>query len=196
MRRGGVRVSTDLTRREQIVASLQDKEYRDAFVEEHIDSGVAFQIRATREAQGWSQRELGRRAGMAQERVSVLEDPDYGRMSLSTLKRVASALDVALVVRFVPFSQLADWATELSAEALAVPNFARDPDLQPAGTLGSVTPAIDLTLPNHGTGGVPLVGSLRSTIGRLFAPVAAGTSAAPAYGASTAGAPMVTVPNG
>jgi transcriptional regulator with XRE-family HTH domain len=123
-------VSTDTTRREQIAASLRDKEYRDAFVADHIDTGVAFQIRATREARGWSQKDLGRRAGMAQERVSVLEDPDYGKLTLTTLKRLASAFDTALVVRFVPFSQLVDWATDLAPEHLAVPDFEHDPGFE------------------------------------------------------------------
>ena len=114
--------------REQIKASLSDKEYRDAFVADTIDTGLALQIRAMREARQWSQTDLARKAGMAQERISVLEDPDYGKHTLSTLKRLASAFDVALVVRFVPFSHLVEMVTTLSPDALAVPDFEHDPD--------------------------------------------------------------------
>src|SRR5215204_4920633 len=103
---GGAPVNTTSARRQQIAASLQDKEYRDAFVAEHIDSGLAFQIRATRESRGWSQQELAQRAGMAQETISRLENPDYGKYTLTTLKRLAATFDMALVVRFAPFSEL------------------------------------------------------------------------------------------
>src|SRR5215208_4448170 len=92
-------------RERQIAASLGDKEYRDAFVEEQIDTGLPFQIRTMRQRRGWTQGDLGQRAGMAQETISLLESPTYGRFTLRTLKRLASAFDVAVMVRFVPFSQ-------------------------------------------------------------------------------------------
>ena len=111
-------------RRRQVMQRLMDKESRDYFVEDHIDEGVAFQIRATREARGWTQQELGRRAGrMAPERVSQVEDPNYGRLTLRTLKRIASALDVALIVRLAPYSELVDWT---NAVQMAVPSFGED----------------------------------------------------------------------
>ena len=122
-------MTTDMTRREQIVASFADKEYRDEFVAENIASDLAFQIRATRADRGWTQQDLALRTGIAQATLSRLENPDYRRYTLSTLKRLASALDVALAVRFAPFSELADWAASLSAEDLAVPSFANDPGL-------------------------------------------------------------------
>src|SRR5262245_54266440 len=114
-------------RRTQLVSSLHDVEYRRAFVEEEISTGLAFQIRATRQARGWSQRELGSRAPdgtpIAQEQICKLENPDYGRYSLTTLKRLAAAFDVALIVRFVPFSQLVDFTLRLTPTDLAVPSF-------------------------------------------------------------------------
>jgi transcriptional regulator with XRE-family HTH domain len=122
-------VTTTSARREQIAASLQDKEYRDLFVAEEIDAGLPFQIRAMRQARGWSQQELADRLEMTQEGVSRLESLNYGRFTLSTLKRLASAFDVALTVRFVPFSELVDWAADLSPAALAVPDFDHDPGL-------------------------------------------------------------------
>jgi transcriptional regulator with XRE-family HTH domain len=119
--------------RTQLVSSLRDVEYRRAFVEEEISTGLAFQIRAMRQARGWSQRELGNRVPdgtpIAQEQVCKFENPDYGRYSLSTLKRLAAAFDVGLVVRFVPFSQLVDWTLRLSPADLAVPSFEHDSNL-------------------------------------------------------------------
>ncbi|MCL5958538.1 MAG: helix-turn-helix domain-containing protein [Chloroflexi bacterium] len=112
--------------RQRILDSFQDKEYRDLSVAEKIRTAIAFQIRAMREDRGWTQSDLGARTGMAQETISQLEDPDNGRLTLRTLKRVASAFDVALIVRFAPFSDLFDWMANLSPEDLAVPSFEND----------------------------------------------------------------------
>ena len=67
---------------------------------------------------------------MTPNNFSRLESPDYGKHTLSSLKRIADALDVALVVRFVPFSQYINWLSGtpqvdegLRPEALAVPSF-------------------------------------------------------------------------
>ena len=63
---------------------------------------------------------------MLQERISVLEDPDYGKFNINTLKKIASAFDIGLVVRFVPFSELAEWELNLSSKSLQVPSFNED----------------------------------------------------------------------
>ena len=119
--------------REQIVARLRDKEYRDTFVSEQINTGLAFQIRGLREQRGWTQAELGEKAGMAQARISVMEDANYSRFSLNTLKRLASALDVALVVRFAPFSELVNYFVDLNADSLKAPSFDEDKFVQQYG---------------------------------------------------------------
>lgn len=103
--------------------SLAEKESRDGFVAAHIEEGLAFQIHKTRRARGWTKAELAERAGMTQERISRLEEPNYGRYTISTLQRLAAAFDVALIVRFAPFSQLVDHIVDLSAEDIAVPGF-------------------------------------------------------------------------
>lgn len=112
--------------RQQIVSKLTNKEYRDIFVSEQINTGLAFQIRAMREQRGWTQAELGDKAGMAQSRVSIMEDANYSRFSLTTLKRLASAFDVALTVRFEPFSKLVDHFVDLDSSSLNVPGFDHD----------------------------------------------------------------------
>jgi transcriptional regulator with XRE-family HTH domain len=116
----------DIGRREKLLELLKDKEYRDAFVSEHIDTGLPFQIKALREQREWSQEKLGQEAGMHQERISTLEDPNYAKFTLKTLKRLASAFDVALMAVFVPFSKLLNWESDLSPEALQAVSFAND----------------------------------------------------------------------
>ncbi len=117
-----------INRRKKTIEELRDKEYRDAFAIEHIDTGIPFQIRALREQEerGWTQEELGNRAGMAQESISRIEDPNYGKLTLKTLKRLASAFDVALMVRFVPFSELVEWELKLSPDSLKASSFEDD----------------------------------------------------------------------
>jgi len=104
---------------------LKNKEHRDAFVSATADQTIPFQIRAMRSAKhrNWTQEELARRAGMKQERISACENPNYGNFSLRTLKQLAAAFDVALVVRFAPFSELAEWEINMSSESLEIPSF-------------------------------------------------------------------------
>ena len=92
----------------------------------HLSESIAAQINATRKARGWTQSDLAKKSGMAQNRISVLEDNDYENTSLTTLKRLASAFDVALVVRFVPFSEGLEWASNMTADKLAPRKFEED----------------------------------------------------------------------
>lgn len=105
---------------------LFNKEYRHAFVEESVKTGIAFQARALRLSKGWSQKELGEKAGKPQNVISRLEDPDYGSFTIRTLLDLASAFDVALLVRFVSFGQLLHQLRDVSPKALAVPDFEKE----------------------------------------------------------------------
>jgi transcriptional regulator with XRE-family HTH domain len=67
---------------------------------------------------------------MSQNNISRLESPEYGKMTVKSLTRIAEALDVALVVRFEPFSKYVNWLSGtrfvedgLSPDALAVASF-------------------------------------------------------------------------
>ena len=108
---------------QQLFESFANKAYRHAFVEEHISSGLAFQIRALREKNGWTQGELGQRTGKAQETISQLESHDYGRFTLKTLKAIASAFDVALEVNLISFGELISRLSNLSPETIAPPSY-------------------------------------------------------------------------
>jgi transcriptional regulator with XRE-family HTH domain len=99
-------------------------------VESHVNKGLAYQLRAMREARGWSQEELAEVVGMPQTAISRLESPSYGKLTITTLKRLANVYDVALMVRFVPFSDLVNWVTGtpyiesgISSASMLVPSF-------------------------------------------------------------------------
>lgn len=107
----------------ELISSFSDNEYRREFANEQVATGLAFQIRLLRESRGWTQEELAQRAGKAQETISQLEDPNYGRYSVTTLKKLAAAFDVALSLRFVSFSELASRTVRLTPQDLAPPSF-------------------------------------------------------------------------
>jgi transcriptional regulator with XRE-family HTH domain len=115
-------------RKQKLLNDLKNKEYRDAFIAEHIYTGIPFQIKALRKQKerNWTQAELGKRAGMFQTRIRVLEDPDNESLSLNTLLRLASAFNVGLMVRFVPLSELVKWDLNLSSESLEAQGFDKD----------------------------------------------------------------------
>jgi transcriptional regulator with XRE-family HTH domain len=114
---------TIANKHEQIRKSFNDPEYRHQFVEEEINVGIAFQIRALRNRQNLKQDDLAKLLGGKQSLVSAWENPNYGKYTLTTLKDLAKAFDVGLLVRFVPFSTLVDWTANLSNNTIAPPSF-------------------------------------------------------------------------
>ena len=136
--------------RQDLAAKFEEKEYRDAFVAEQIFSRLPLKIRTMRENQELTQKELGELAGIAQTWVSKLEDPNYGKVTISTLLKLASAFDVGLQIDFVPFSRILDDSVRLSANSFVVPEFERDPGFSDdqnilAGT-SNVSPAPEGTM--------------------------------------------------
>jgi transcriptional regulator with XRE-family HTH domain len=111
---------------------MASKEYRDSYVAAHISNTVASQIQLLREARGWTQKDLADKSGMGQSRISALEDPNYENIQVGTLKRLASAFDVGLTVRFVPYSEVVDWTVHLTTEKLLVSEFTYDVVSAPA----------------------------------------------------------------
>lgn len=110
----------------QKIARLKNKQYREAFVGSQISVGLPFQIRALREQNGWKQSHLAQKAGMLQPRISAMESPGGAKFNLETLRRLAAAFDVALVVRFVPFSELVNWSEAFEPDKFSVPTFQQE----------------------------------------------------------------------
>jgi transcriptional regulator with XRE-family HTH domain len=111
---------------EKLKTKLRSREYRAEFAEALLDDTIALQIRTIRESRNLSQAELARRAGMKQGAISRIESSDYGKWSVSTLKRIARALDVPLLVRFESWGRLIEAATHFTRADLYVPTFEED----------------------------------------------------------------------
>lgn len=112
---------------DKLRAEFQDSEYRHAYAEECLNTMIATQIKVLREQRAMTQSALAEKAGMRQPRLSVMEDANYSSWSISTLSRLAKALDLALSVKFESFSNVVLDFEELSKESLTRSSFKDDP---------------------------------------------------------------------
>ena len=101
----------------------KSKAHRDAFVASQINVGLPFQIRALRKQRSLNQQELATMAGMLQPRISAMEQVGGGQLNLDTLRKLAAALDVGLLVKFVAFSELIKWSNDFSPDDFSVHSF-------------------------------------------------------------------------
>ena len=106
---------------------LENKEYRNAFVESHTRTWFSYQIRRLREDRGWTQADLAERVGMHQSTIARLEHPDYKGTSLRTLLKLSSAFDVAFLAQFVSFDDLLEKRKDVSPDAMHVRSFGDKP---------------------------------------------------------------------
>ena len=109
-----------------LLDKLEDKEYRDAYVFEHICTGIPFQIRALRKQRGWNQEKLAIESGKRQGVISEIENEEEGRFQLRKLMDLASAFDVALLVKFVPYSKFLEETGDVSQSGLRAVSFAQE----------------------------------------------------------------------
>lgn len=107
----------------RLFEKLRSKSYREAYVAEHVRTGIAYQIRALRIQRGWSQKRLAEEMGKPQSVVSRLEDPDYGKVSVQTVLDGAAAFDVALLVQYVSFPEFLRRTRDVSPEVLQAESF-------------------------------------------------------------------------
>lgn len=109
-----------------LAVALSDKEYRDAFVASQLRIGLPMQCRALRENREMTQARLSEITGMSQPRISEIESPGARKFTLETLLRLASAFDVALQVRFVPFNILVNDDEAIDLNSFYIPSFEED----------------------------------------------------------------------
>lgn len=81
-----------------------------ALEEARANDEVARQIHRLRAEAGMTQRELAKLVGTTASVICRLEDADYEGHSLAMLRRIASALQQRVVIRFVPAKTKARYA--------------------------------------------------------------------------------------
>jgi transcriptional regulator with XRE-family HTH domain len=94
----------------------KSKKYRAAYAMSFLKRSIPFQIQVLRKKHCGSQAVLAERSGVTQGVISRAEDPDYGNLTINTIGRIASGLDVAFVGKFVPFSELVKFSNSVSEE--------------------------------------------------------------------------------
>jgi transcriptional regulator with XRE-family HTH domain len=123
-----------MNRRPDLMTRLRNRAYRQSYISSIINSTIAYQIRGLRKERGLDQAAFGKLVGMKQTAISRLENPDYGNLSVNTLKRIAKALDIALIVRFAPYSDVVRWRLGMSQRDMVPPAFVNDSALSSAAT--------------------------------------------------------------
>lgn len=122
--------NTSSTIRQQLVNSLaSSKEYRHAFIDEMIRTRLTAQIKALRDQQGWDYKQFAAELHKKPSWTYRLEDPNEPCPTVPTLLQVAEAFDVAVDVRFVPFSAIVDDTVSLGPESFRAASFKDDAEL-------------------------------------------------------------------
>lgn len=106
----------------QAISKLQEnRDTRESYVLAKLRTLVPAQIRALRfKSDMPRQADLARAATKQQSQISDYETPGAANVTLETLARLAATFKVALVVKFVPFSEMRDWENSFSQDAFNV----------------------------------------------------------------------------
>jgi ribosome-binding protein aMBF1 (putative translation factor) len=83
-----------------------DPEMADLIEQERANLDIARKIHELRTEAGLSQARLAKKVGTTQSVISRLEDADYEGHSLVMLRRIASALQKRVEIRFLPARRL------------------------------------------------------------------------------------------
>jgi DNA-binding XRE family transcriptional regulator len=84
----------------------QSQEMADLIEQEHANLDIGRKIYELRTRAKLSQAGLARKVGTTQSVISRLEDADYDGQSLAMLRRIASALEKRVEIRFLPSRKL------------------------------------------------------------------------------------------
>jgi len=113
-----------------LIQEFADREARNHYAQELLDSFIALQIKTLRQQRNWNQGELARRAKKHQSQISAMEQIDFGAWKISTLRQLAKAFDLALVVKFESFGRFLDEVLPVERGVLEKPSFPEDPAFQ------------------------------------------------------------------
>jgi transcriptional regulator with XRE-family HTH domain len=114
---------------DRTLLQIRQKSTRERFLSEHLDDCLPLQIKALRRRAKMSQSDLAKRLGVSQPFIARIEKPGT-RISLYTLERVASALDVAILTKFCTWYEWMNWHQEFDPTTFEAASFKEDRDVQ------------------------------------------------------------------
>jgi transcriptional regulator with XRE-family HTH domain len=106
----------------KLLEEFRDAEYAHAYMESYAHDKLVGQIHWTRKARNWTQAQLAEHAGMAQARISKIESGEFDSLTVSTIRRLARALDVTVRLELEPFSHGIYDVCHQSRATLELPN--------------------------------------------------------------------------
>lgn len=106
---------------------LESNTSRASYIKAKVGVLISSQIRALRLKSAMPrQSDLAKAAALHQSRISMFENPGETNFTLETLARMAATFRTALVVKFVPFSELLRWENQFSQDHFDVLRIDRD----------------------------------------------------------------------
>jgi transcriptional regulator with XRE-family HTH domain len=111
-------------RSERISKLLKSHAARTSYIKAKLSVLIAAQIKTLRvksvDPPMPYQRDLANESDLHQSRISMFETPGEANMTIETLAKIAAALKVGVVIKFVPFSDMVRWESSFSADIFDV----------------------------------------------------------------------------
>jgi transcriptional regulator with XRE-family HTH domain len=108
---------------------LRDPEFSEGYAESFLNSYVATQIKVIREQRQMKQSDLAREVGTTQTAISRIENVNYSSWNINTLKKLARAFHLRLMVSFETYGTLPDEVGKFTQESLQRAEREKDPGL-------------------------------------------------------------------
>lgn len=117
-------------RSERISKLLRSQAARTAYIKAKLAVLVPAQIKTLRtksvDPPMPYQRDLARESELHQSRISMFETPGAANMTIETIAKIAAALRVGVVIKFVPFSDMVRWESSFSPDIFHVKRLSED----------------------------------------------------------------------
>jgi|HubBroStandDraft_4_1064222.scaffolds.fasta_scaffold535414_2 transcriptional regulator with XRE-family HTH domain len=108
---------------------LRDQEFSEGYAESFLNSYVATQIKVIREQRNMKQSDLAHEVGTTQTAISRIENVNYSSWNINTLKKLARAFHLRLMVSFETYGTLPDEVGKFTQGSLQRAERENDPGL-------------------------------------------------------------------